>query len=99
MKWFLFIAALIASVLTVVLVPDHAHGMVWVGSGYLILSYYLIPRRPYLGWVSNFTGNALYLYPVALLHRLDLMVVPLVFTVLSFVNVCQELMKQPVSKN
>jgi hypothetical protein len=97
LKWFYLIAALVASVLTVALVPDHAHGMVYVGSGFLIVSYVLIPRRPYVGWVASFTGNAMYLYPVAQLHRIDLMIVPTAFTVLSIWNAVRELKK--ASKN
>jgi len=93
MKWFILITVLLTSVLTVALVPDHAHGMVYVGSGFLIVSYVLIPRRPQLGWILSMTGNALYLYPVALLHRIDLMIVPAVFTALSLWNVCHELTK------
>jgi len=93
MKWFILIAAILASVLTVALVPNHAHGMVYVGSGFLIVSYVLIPRRPQLGWILSMVGNGLYLYPVALLHRIDLMIVPAVFTALSLWNVCHELTK------
>jgi hypothetical protein len=95
LKWFYLIAALVASVLTVALVPDHAHGMIYCGSGYLIVSYVLIPRRPQLGWILSMVGNSLYLYPVALLHRIDLMIVPAVFTALSLWNVCHELTKAP----
>jgi len=93
MKWLYLISAIIASVITVALVPDHMHGMVYVGSGFLIVSYILIPRRPQLGWILSMTGNALYLLPVAQLHRIDLMVVPAVFTALSLWNVCRELTK------
>jgi hypothetical protein len=98
MKCFLLIVALVASVLTVALVPDHVHGMVYVSSGYLIVSYLLIPRRPQIGWIASLTGNLLLLYPIALLHRIDLMVVPVAFTGLALWNVWNELNK-PVSKN
>src|SRR5271157_3039546 len=79
MKLIFLIGMMAVTILTFALVPDHAHGMVYIGSSYLILSYILIPRRPQLGWVSSMVGNALYLYPVAQLHRIDLMVVPAVF--------------------
>jgi hypothetical protein len=92
MKWFT-ILVLAASLAVFLLVPDHEHAMIWIGSGYLILSYVLIPRKPQIGWICSFTGNALYLQPVAQLHRLDLMVVPTVFTALSLWNVWNELNK------
>ncbi len=93
MKWLLLILAVLVPTLVVVWVPDHMHGMIYAGSLYLILSYVLIPRKPQLGWNASFVGNALYLYPVAQLHRIDLMVVPAVFTALSLWNVWHELTK------
>ena len=97
MRWFWVITALLASLLVFLLVPDHAHGIMYVASGYLIASYFLIPRRPYLGWCVSFAGNMLYLYPVWLLRRLDLMVLPSVFVVLALWNAIRELNK--TSKN
>lgn len=64
--------------------------MIWIGSIFLLLSYWLIPRNPVRGWLVSFIGNALYLYPVSKLHRLDLMVVPAAFTVLSLWNLYLE---------
>jgi hypothetical protein len=93
MKWFYLIAVILAAVLIVALVPDHMHGMIYAGSGFLILSYIFIPRRPQLGWIASLTGNAMYLLPVSQLHRIDLMVVPAVFTALSLWNVWHELTK------
>lgn len=97
MKWFYLIIAIIAPILIVALTPDHMHGMVYAGSCFLIVSYYLIPRKPQIGWNASFVGNALYLLPVAQLHRMDLMVVPAVFTALSIWNLWHELNK--VTKN
>jgi hypothetical protein len=74
-----------------------AEWMVWLGSMILILSYILIPRRPYFGWIASFTGNSLYLYPVSTLHKLSLMVVPVVFTALSIWNVIRCLNSQKSS--
>lgn len=67
--------------------------MIYFASILLLLSYLLIPRRPLVGWVVSALGNGLYLYPVSKLHRLDLMVVPALFTVLSVWNSYRELIK------
>ncbi len=93
MKWLILSLAVLVPAVIFALVPDHAHAQIYVGSCYLLVSYWLIPRRPYVGWVASFTGNAMYLYPVAQLHRIDLMIVPTAFTVLSIWNAVRELNK------
>ena len=65
--------------------------MVWSGALLILLAYLFIPRKPWLGWACSLAGNALCLYPIALLHRLDLMAMPVAFTGLSAWNIWREL--------
>jgi hypothetical protein len=66
-------------------------------SALLIASYWFIPRRPKLGWALSFCGNFIYLFPVIFLHKLELLIVPVVFTCLSGWNLWRELHKKSSS--
>lgn len=71
--------------------------LVYLASALMIAAYWYVPTRPRLGWSLSLIGNFIYLFPIIVLHRIDLLVLPVVFTALAGVNLWRELRK--TSKN
>jgi hypothetical protein len=67
--------------------------LVYVGVFFLFLSYVKIPGSPRMGWAFGALGNLLYIFAFLPYHRMELLVAPVLFAVLSAWNLWKELRK------
>ena len=60
--------------------------LVYIAAALVFISYALIPKKPLRGWIFGVLGNGLYILAFLPLHRVELLIAPVGFTVLSIYN-------------
>lgn len=64
--------------------------LIYIAAAFLFLGYALIPKKPVIGWLGSVIGNALYVVAFIPIHRVQLLIAPVGFTVLSLWNLYLE---------
>lgn len=67
--------------------------LVYIAAFFVFLSYWWIPRKPLWGWSTGVLGNLLYTIAFIPYGKIELLIAPVGFTVLSGWNLCKELRK------
>ena len=64
--------------------------LIYIAAAFLFGGYWLIPRKPVIGWAGSVVGNFLYVIAFVPLHKLELLIAPVGFTALSVWNLWKE---------
>jgi hypothetical protein len=64
--------------------------LIYIAAAFLFVGYVLIPKKPVIGWAGSTVGNALYIIAFIPLGKVELLIAPVGFTVLSVWNLWKE---------